>query len=151
MFVVYNPITAVGIDVSKSKNTVAIRRPRGEVVMQLFDVQHNTEDSHRIADCEKNIIHIWPCFCDRINFAVPKNRNFSTPKLFEFPAQHEKGPAAEFLILRQVPCVLQITCLDCLQWPLQSLPLRLVLTNARSYLHPKMPEHPQRRRWPSWQ
>ena len=71
---VYNPITAVGIDVSKSKNTVAIRRPRGEVVMQLFDVQHNTEDSHRIADCEKNIIHIWPCFCDRINFALPKNR-----------------------------------------------------------------------------
>ena len=41
---IYNPITAVGIDVSKSKSTVAIRRPGGEVVMLPFDVQHNMED-----------------------------------------------------------------------------------------------------------
>lgn len=45
---IYNPITAVGIDVSKSKSTVAIRRPGGEVVMLPFDVQHNMEDIQRL-------------------------------------------------------------------------------------------------------
>lgn len=45
---IYNPITAVGIDVSKSKSTVAIRRPGGEVVMLPFDIQHNMEDIQRL-------------------------------------------------------------------------------------------------------
>ena len=44
----YSPITAVGVDVSKSKSTVAIRRPGGEVVRLPFDVQHNTEDVQRL-------------------------------------------------------------------------------------------------------
>ena len=44
----YNPITAVGIDVSKSKSTVAIRRPGGEVVRLPFDVQHNMEDIQQL-------------------------------------------------------------------------------------------------------
>ena len=33
-------ITAVGIDVSKSKSTVAVRRPGGEIVLRPFDVRH---------------------------------------------------------------------------------------------------------------
>lgn len=33
-------ITAVGIDVSKHKSMVAVRRPGGEVVMEPFEVQH---------------------------------------------------------------------------------------------------------------
>ena len=33
-------ITAVGIDVSKYKSMVAVRRPGGEVVMEPFEVQH---------------------------------------------------------------------------------------------------------------
>ena len=45
---IYNPITAVGIDVSKAKSTVAIRRPGGEVVMLPFDVQHNMEDIQQL-------------------------------------------------------------------------------------------------------
>ena len=34
------PITAVGIDVSKGKSMVAVRRPGGEVVMPPFEVKH---------------------------------------------------------------------------------------------------------------
>lgn len=55
------------------------------------------------------MIHIGSCFCDRVSFAIPKNRNFSTLKLLEFPASHEKRPAAEFVILRQVHTVCQKT------------------------------------------
>ena len=36
-----NLITAVGIDVSKGKSTVAIRRPGGEIVRKPFDVRHD--------------------------------------------------------------------------------------------------------------
>lgn len=39
----YQPITAVGIDVSKGKSTVAVRRPGGEVVLPPFSVQHTAE------------------------------------------------------------------------------------------------------------
>jgi len=38
------PITAVGIDVSKGKSTVAIRRPGGEIVMAPFQVHHTASD-----------------------------------------------------------------------------------------------------------
>ena len=34
-------ITAVGIDVSKGKSTVAVRRPGGEVVLPPFQVEHD--------------------------------------------------------------------------------------------------------------
>ena len=34
-------ITAVGVDVSKGKSVVAIRRPGGEVVRMPFEVQHD--------------------------------------------------------------------------------------------------------------
>ena len=37
----YKTITAVGIDVSKGKSTVAIRRPGGEVVLTPFQVEHD--------------------------------------------------------------------------------------------------------------
>ena len=36
-------ITAVGIDVSKHKSTVAARRPGGEVVLLPFDVEHTAD------------------------------------------------------------------------------------------------------------
>ena len=36
----YVPITAVGIDVSKGKSTVAVRRPGGEVLYKPFNVNH---------------------------------------------------------------------------------------------------------------
>jgi len=42
-------ITAVGIDVSKGKSTVAAMRPGGEVVIVPYDVEHNTEELHRLA------------------------------------------------------------------------------------------------------
>ena len=44
----YTPITAVGIDVSKGKSTVAVRRPGGEVVLKPFDVQHNTTELQKL-------------------------------------------------------------------------------------------------------
>ena len=34
-------ITAVGVDVSKGKSVVAIRRPGGEVVRMPFEVHHD--------------------------------------------------------------------------------------------------------------
>ena len=37
----YEPITAVGIDVSKGKSTVAVRRPGGEMVLTPFQVNHD--------------------------------------------------------------------------------------------------------------
>lgn len=37
-------ITAVGIDVSKSKSTVAVRRPGGEIVLRPFEVHHTNSD-----------------------------------------------------------------------------------------------------------
>ena len=37
-------ITAVGIDVSKSKSTVAIRRPGGVIVGRPFDISHSNHD-----------------------------------------------------------------------------------------------------------
>ena len=36
-----NLITAVGIDVSKGKSTIAIRRPGGEIVQKPFTVMHD--------------------------------------------------------------------------------------------------------------
>ena len=40
----YRIITAVGIDVSKGKSTVAVRRPGGEVVRMPFQVKHNAAE-----------------------------------------------------------------------------------------------------------
>ena len=37
-------ITAVGIDVSKRKSTVAIRRPGGVIVACPFDISHSSHD-----------------------------------------------------------------------------------------------------------
>ena len=37
-------ITAVGIDVSKYKSMVAVRRPGGEVVMEPFEVRHTASE-----------------------------------------------------------------------------------------------------------
>ena len=37
----HKTITAVGIDVSKGKSTVAVRRPGGEVVLTPFPVEHD--------------------------------------------------------------------------------------------------------------
>ena len=39
-----NLITAVGIDVSKGKSTVAIRRPGGEIVRKPFTVKHQMRE-----------------------------------------------------------------------------------------------------------
>lgn len=41
-------ITAVGIDVSKGKSVVAIRRPGGKVVQPPFLVNHNVEDFRKL-------------------------------------------------------------------------------------------------------
>ena len=38
----YKAITAVGVDVSKGKSTVAVRRPGGEIVLMPFQVNHDT-------------------------------------------------------------------------------------------------------------
>ena len=40
----YDPITAVGIDVSKGKSTVTVRRPGGEVILAPFNVHHNQQE-----------------------------------------------------------------------------------------------------------
>ena len=41
-------ITAVGIDISKNKSTVALRRPGGEIVIRPFEVRHTSSDLKRL-------------------------------------------------------------------------------------------------------
>ena len=46
-------ITAVGIDVSKSKSTVAIRRPGGVIVARPFDISHSNHDLEKLVSILK--------------------------------------------------------------------------------------------------
>ena len=48
-------ITAVGIDVSKSKSTVAVRRPGGEIVLRPFEVHHTNSDLKKLASALKKL------------------------------------------------------------------------------------------------
>lgn len=41
-------ITAVGIDISKNKSTVAVRRSGGEIVIRPFEVRHTSSDLKRL-------------------------------------------------------------------------------------------------------
>lgn len=54
MYVNYIPITTVGIDVSKHKSTVAVRRRRWEDVKLPFDVHHNAVD---MQNAKREIAH----------------------------------------------------------------------------------------------
>lgn len=46
-------ITAVGIDVSKRKSTVAIRRPGGVIVACPFDISHSSHDLEKLVSILK--------------------------------------------------------------------------------------------------
>ena len=46
-------ITAVGIDVSKGKSTIAVMRPGGEVVTVPYNVEHSAEELHKLAQSLK--------------------------------------------------------------------------------------------------
>ena len=48
-------ITAVGIDVSKSKSTVAVRRPGGEIALRPFEVHHTNSDLKKLASTLKKL------------------------------------------------------------------------------------------------
>ena len=48
-------ITAVGIDISKKKSTVAVRRPGGEIVIRPFEVRHTSSDLKRLAATLKQL------------------------------------------------------------------------------------------------
>ena len=48
-------ITAVGIDISKKKSTVAVRRPGGEIVMRPFEVRHTSSDLKRLTATLKQL------------------------------------------------------------------------------------------------
>ena len=50
-----NIITAVGIDVSKGKSMIAIRRPGGEVLRMPFEVKHNTTELKSLIKLLKQI------------------------------------------------------------------------------------------------
>ena len=60
-------ITAVGIDVSKSKSTVAARRPGGEIVLRPFEVHHTNSDLKKLASALKKLggdmKSGWTSFC----------------------------------------------------------------------------------------
>ncbi len=45
-----NTFTAIGIDVSKCKSTVAARRPGGEVVWLPFNINHDTEGIRKLLE-----------------------------------------------------------------------------------------------------
>ena len=46
-------ITAVGIDVSKRKSTVAIRRPGGVIVACPFEISHSSHDLEKLVSILK--------------------------------------------------------------------------------------------------
>jgi transposase len=48
-------ITAVGVDVSKGKSTVAVRRPGGEIVLTPFPVNHNVCELKELVETLRNI------------------------------------------------------------------------------------------------
>lgn len=48
-------ITAEGIDVSKNKSTVAVRRPGGEIVMLPFEVYHKNSDLKKLVSTLKRL------------------------------------------------------------------------------------------------
>ena len=48
-------ITAVGIDVSKSKSTVAVRRPGGEIALRPFEVHHTNSDLKKLTSTLKKL------------------------------------------------------------------------------------------------
>lgn len=50
-----NMITAVGIDVSKDKSMVAVRRPGGEVVLMPFQVEHTVADIQVLVKTLKSV------------------------------------------------------------------------------------------------
>ena len=50
-----NTITAVGIDVSKGKSTVAVRRPGGEIVLTPFTVLHTAEGLDKLIDTLRSV------------------------------------------------------------------------------------------------
>ncbi len=43
-------MNAVGIDVSKGKNMVAIMRPFGEIVSATFEIKHTASDIHSLVE-----------------------------------------------------------------------------------------------------
>ena len=49
-------ITAVGIDVSKRKSTVAIRRPGGVIVACPFDISHSSHDLEKLVSMVEILI-----------------------------------------------------------------------------------------------
>lgn len=51
----YKPITVVGIDVSKGKSTVAVRRPGGEVILSPFCVEHNACELKELVETIRKI------------------------------------------------------------------------------------------------
>ena len=78
-------MTAVGIDVSKGKSTIAVIRPEeGEVVTAPYNVTHSVEDLHRLARSLKllggevewswntpaRIVCLWQVSCVRLDFAL---------------------------------------------------------------------------------
>lgn len=46
----YEPITVVGIDVSKGKSTVAVCRPGGQVILSPFAVAHNSAELQKLVE-----------------------------------------------------------------------------------------------------
>lgn len=43
-------ITAVGIDVSKGKSMVAVRRPGGQIILSPIQVSHTTEELNQLVE-----------------------------------------------------------------------------------------------------
>ncbi len=48
-------MNAVGIDVSKGKSTVAVLRPKGEIVLSPFDVFHNPKELGELVTLLKSL------------------------------------------------------------------------------------------------
>ena len=86
-------ITAVGIDVSKSKSTVAVRRPGGEIVLRPFEVHHTNRDLKKLASTLKKTGRRYPYCNGTYQYVLETNRtDIEGSGLFCFRCQCDADP-----------------------------------------------------------
>lgn len=77
-------MNAVGIDVSKGKNMVAIMRPFGEIVSTPFEIKHTTSDINSLVELINSVegeSRIFPPTTCHINFINPFFKAFFLQKI----------------------------------------------------------------------
>lgn len=86
-------ITAVGIDVSKSKSTVAVRRPGGEIALRPFEVHHTNSGLKKLASTLKKTGKRYPYRNGTYQYVLETDRtDIEGSGLFCFSCQCDADP-----------------------------------------------------------